>query len=148
MNPSRLVIEGCAVATVDPSGSEYGYGHLVVEGNRIVAVGEGLAPEEHARDAGKLNGARCLGREAEIGSLEVGKLADVAVWRVDDFVHAGIEDSVTALVFDPAPRVELLLVNGEPVVQDAELRTAKELEIAREIASASRRLAEKMEVAS
>jgi hypothetical protein len=33
-------------------------------------------------------------------------------------------------------------------VQDAELRTADELEIAREIASASRRLAEKMEVAS
>jgi hypothetical protein len=37
-----------------------------------------------------------------------------------------------------------LLVNGEPVVQDAELRTAEELEIA----GASRQLAEKMEVAS
>jgi xanthine dehydrogenase D subunit len=38
------VIEGCAVATVDPGGSDYGSGHFVVEGNRIVAVGDGPAP--------------------------------------------------------------------------------------------------------
>jgi cytosine/adenosine deaminase-related metal-dependent hydrolase len=92
-----------------------------------------------------IHGARCLGREAEIGSLEPGKLADVALWRVDDLVHAGISDLVAALVFGPAPRVELLLVGGRPVVQDAELRTADEGEIAREIAVASRRLAEKAE---
>jgi cytosine/adenosine deaminase-related metal-dependent hydrolase len=58
------------------------------------------------------HGARCLGRETELGSLEVGKLADVALWRVDDLVHAGISDPVAALVFGPAPRVELLLVGG------------------------------------
>jgi len=92
-----------------------------------------------------IHGARCLGREAEIGSLEAGKLADVALWRVDELAHAGIKDSVTALVFGPAPRVELLLVGGQPVVQGAELRTADEREIAKEIAGASRRLAERTE---
>jgi cytosine/adenosine deaminase-related metal-dependent hydrolase len=92
-----------------------------------------------------IHGARCLGRETEIGSLEAGKLADVALWRVDDLVHAGISDPVAALVFGPAPRVELLLVGGRLVVQGAELRTADEGEIAREIAVASRRLAEKAE---
>jgi cytosine/adenosine deaminase-related metal-dependent hydrolase len=30
-----------------------------------------------------LGGARLLGRADEIGSLEVGKLADVALWRMD-----------------------------------------------------------------
>ena len=44
MNTSRLVIEGCAVATADPDGSEYASGHLVVEGNRIVVVGNGPTP--------------------------------------------------------------------------------------------------------
>ena len=44
MSASRLVIEGCAVATVDPDGSEYASGHLVVEGNRIVVVGNGPTP--------------------------------------------------------------------------------------------------------
>jgi len=98
-----------------------------------------------ALELATIHGARCLGREAEIGSLESGKLADVALWRVDDLAHAGISDPVAALAFGPAPRVELLLVGGEPVVWDAELVTADEGGIAREIAGASRRLAEKAE---
>ncbi|MEU8191317.1 8-oxoguanine deaminase [Micromonospora carbonacea] len=53
---------------------------------------------------GTMGGARCLGRADEIGSLEVGKLADVALWRVDGLGHAGIDDPVAALVFGPPPR--------------------------------------------
>ena len=37
----NLVVEGCAVATLDPERRELRSGHVVVEGNRIVAVGEG-----------------------------------------------------------------------------------------------------------
>jgi cytosine/adenosine deaminase-related metal-dependent hydrolase len=98
-----------------------------------------------ALEVATIHGARCLGRDAEIGSLEAGKLADVALWRVDDLARAGITDPVAALVFGPAPRVELLLVGGQPVVQGAELRTAEEGEIAKEIAVANRRLAERAE---
>jgi len=92
-----------------------------------------------------MHGARCLGREQEIGSLEPGKLADVALWRVDDLPHAGVADPVAALVLGPAPRAELLLVNGEVVVENAGLKTAEEDEVARGIAAASRRLARKAE---
>ena len=92
-----------------------------------------------------IHGARCLGREDEIGSLEAGKLADVALWRVDDLGYAGVFDPVAAVVLGPAPRVELLLVNGEPVVRSGKLETADEEEIAREIAGASRRLLGKAE---
>src|SRR5918997_1459546 len=42
-------------------------------------------------------GARCLGRSAEIGSLEPGKLADVAVWGLEGLGRAGIQDPVAAL---------------------------------------------------
>ena len=90
-------------------------------------------------------GARCLGREDEIGSLEAGKLADIALWRPDGLGHAGISDPVAALVLGHAPRVELLLVGGRVVVEDGELKTADETEITREIAAASRRLAGKAE---
>jgi cytosine/adenosine deaminase-related metal-dependent hydrolase len=58
------------------------------------------------------NGARCLGREDEIGSLERGKLADVALWRIEDGPHAGIPDPVAALVLGPPRHVETLIVNG------------------------------------
>ena len=36
-----------------------------------------------------IDGARCLGRDDELGSLEPGKLADVALWRLDGLDHAG-----------------------------------------------------------
>jgi cytosine/adenosine deaminase-related metal-dependent hydrolase len=75
-----------------------------------------------ALELGTLGGATCLGRQDEIGTLEPGKLADVAVWRVDGY-RAAVEDPVCALVFGPAPPVELLLVGGRTVVESGELRT-------------------------
>jgi cytosine/adenosine deaminase-related metal-dependent hydrolase len=101
-----------------------------------------------ARDAlalGTIEGARCLGRDDELGSLEPGKLADVALWRMDDLAHAGIADPVAALVLGPPRPVDTLLVGGRVVVDSAELRTADEHEITTDIARASRRLADRVE---
>jgi cytosine/adenosine deaminase-related metal-dependent hydrolase len=101
-----------------------------------------------ARDAlarATIDGARCLGRDAEIGSLEVGKLADVALWQVDGLDGAGIEDPVAALVFSATQTVEVLLVGGRPIVEGGELRTADEAQVAAEIARESGRLAAKAE---
>ncbi len=71
-----------------------------------------------------IGGARCLGRADEIGSLEPGKLADLALWRLDGLGHAGIADPVTALVLGPTAPLELLTVAGTAVVERSELRTA------------------------
>jgi cytosine/adenosine deaminase-related metal-dependent hydrolase len=84
-----------------------------------------------------IGGARCLGRAAEIGSLEPGKLADLALWRVDALGHAGIADPVAALVFGSAPPLELLTVGGRVVVSGNELRTADEDTLAAELRRAS-----------
>jgi len=96
---------------------------------------------------GTIEGARCLGRADELGSLEPGKLADVALWRIDGLAHAGIADPVAALVLGPPRPVDTLLVGGRPVVTGAELCTASEQEIATDIARASARLAGKAEAA-
>jgi cytosine/adenosine deaminase-related metal-dependent hydrolase len=92
-----------------------------------------------------IDGARCLGRDDELGSLEVGKLADVALWRLDGLEGAGIEDPVAALVLGATQAVELLLVGGRPIVEGGELRTADEAQVAAELARSSRRLAAKAE---
>jgi cytosine/adenosine deaminase-related metal-dependent hydrolase len=87
-----------------------------------------------------VGGARCLGRDGELGSLQPGKLADVAVWRVDDLAGAGIADPVCTLVLG-APVLEHLFVGGRPVVAGRELRTADPATLAAAAARASARIA-------
>jgi 8-oxoguanine deaminase len=93
-----------------------------------------------ALELGTLGGARCLGRADEIGSLEVGKLADLALWRLDGLGHAGIADPVTALVFGPPAPLARLLVGGRTVVEDGVLQTADEVDLARWLRTISVRL--------
>ncbi|MBP2322967.1 cytosine/adenosine deaminase-related metal-dependent hydrolase [Kibdelosporangium banguiense] len=89
---------------------------------------------------GTMGGARCLGRAADIGSIEPGKLADLAIWRVDTIAHAGIVDPVAALVLGRVPPLEMLLVGGEPVVGNDRLLTADEPTLARDLAKACQAL--------
>jgi cytosine/adenosine deaminase-related metal-dependent hydrolase len=101
-------------------------------------------PEElTVRDAlemATMGGARVLNRQDEIGSLEPGKLADLAVWRLDGLGHVDIVDPVAALVLGAPPPLELLLVNGRTVVEHDRVATVDETDLAAEVAAASRRL--------
>jgi cytosine/adenosine deaminase-related metal-dependent hydrolase len=56
---SRVVIEGCAIATMDDALSEHSSGHIVIEGGAIVAVGQGTAP---ALEPGirRIDGSGCI----------------------------------------------------------------------------------------
>ena len=89
-----------------------------------------------------MGGARCLGREDEIGSLEPGKLADVALWQVGGLAGAGIADPVATLVLG-APALEQLFVGGRPVVTGGTLVTADADALASAAAKASAQIAER-----
>ncbi|WP_029899706.1 8-oxoguanine deaminase [Nocardia brasiliensis] len=90
-----------------------------------------------------IGGARVLGRAAEIGSIEPGKLADLALWRLDTPAHAGIDDPVTALVLGAAPPLAALLVNGREVVRDGRLVTVDEDAVGAAVAAAQAALVAK-----
>jgi cytosine/adenosine deaminase-related metal-dependent hydrolase len=111
--------------------------------------GAGALTARQALWLGTRGGARCLGRDGEIGSLRPGLLADVALWRVDTLAHdaiahgpngAGGGDPVAALVLGPPAPLELLLVGGAPVVEHGELRTADVAAAARDVRAARLRL--------
>ncbi|MHB1928199.1 MAG: amidohydrolase family protein, partial [Acidimicrobiales bacterium] len=90
-----------------------------------------------------IGGARCLGRSDEIGSVEAGKLGDIAVWRIDTAAHAGIADPVAALALGSLPPLALLLVGGRPLVEDGHLVTIDPDAVAGQVAGACRVLAER-----
>jgi cytosine/adenosine deaminase-related metal-dependent hydrolase len=94
-----------------------------------------------ALEMATLGGARVLGRDDEIGSIEPGKLADIALWRIDGPGHAGIADPVAGLVLGPPAPLELLLVNGRVVVERGEVRTVDEEAVAQAAARAAARVA-------
>ena len=86
-----------------------------------------------------LGGATLLGRADEIGSLAPGKLADIALWRLDTLPHANIADPAAALVLGAPAPVELLIVNGEIVVERDRVVTVDEPAV---LAAASQATAE------
>jgi cytosine/adenosine deaminase-related metal-dependent hydrolase len=104
------------------------------------AGGPQVMSVRRALEMATMGGARVLGREAEIGSLESGKLADIALWRLDSLPQAGIADPVAALVLGgPAP-LELLLVNGRTVVERDHVQTVDEDAVASAASAAGRAL--------
>jgi cytosine/adenosine deaminase-related metal-dependent hydrolase len=109
----------------------------------LVARGRGGPAAMTARDAFRLGtrgGAAVLGRD-DIGSLEAGKRADIAVWRTDGLELGGAEDLLAGLVFSAPHRVDRLYVGGNEVVRGGQLVNADEDEIAREHRRVARRFA-------
>jgi cytosine/adenosine deaminase-related metal-dependent hydrolase len=120
---------------VDGSASnERGDLFLEVKQALLVARGRGGPEALTAREAlrlGTRGGARVLKRD-DIGSLEPGKCADLAVWRLDGLELAGADDPVAGLVFSGPHRVDRLVIGGGDVVREGRLVRGDEEEIARE----------------
>jgi cytosine/adenosine deaminase-related metal-dependent hydrolase len=108
----------------------------------LVARGRGggaaLTPREALR-LGTRGGADVL-RRPDIGSLEAGKRADIAVWRTDTLEFGGADDLVANLVLSAPHRVDTLLVGGRAVVRGGALVNADEQEIAAEHRKQARRM--------
>jgi cytosine/adenosine deaminase-related metal-dependent hydrolase len=100
----------------------------------LVARGRGGGAALTARAAlrlGTRGGAEVLRRD-DIGSLEVGKRADLAIWRTDTLEFGGAEDLVANLVLSGSHRVDRLVVSGDDVVRGGALVHVREEEIAAE----------------
>ncbi|MBA3991597.1 MAG: 8-oxoguanine deaminase [Propionibacteriales bacterium] len=107
-----------------------------VGGPRALAVRDAL-------EMATVEGARVLGRQDDLGSLASGKLADIALWRLDTLDHADIADPVAALVLGPPPPLELLLVHGRPVVERDAVVTVDEGHLVPKVTAARAALLER-----
>jgi len=95
-------------------------------------LGPDALPAAHALELATLGGARALGLENEIGSVEVGKRADLIVLDLSG-PHTQPEegDVVSRIVYSArAADVRHVIVDGRVVVKDGALQTANATEIA------------------
>ncbi|GIM90269.1 8-oxoguanine deaminase [Paractinoplanes toevensis] len=134
--PVGLGVDGAASQEVSHLGAEL---RQALYTARLRGGPAALTAAEALR-LGTIGGARCLGRDADLGSLEPGKLADLVLWRLDGLGHDGIDDKRAALVFGPPAPVELSLVGGNPIVERAQLVHADAETLTRAARRAHRRL--------
>ena len=105
-------------------------------------LGPEALPAAQALELATLGGARALGLEAEIGSIEVGKRADLVVLDLEGVHTQPAEADLTSrIVYSArASDVRHVLVDGRLVVKEGVLKTAQVEEIRREANAQARRL--------
>ncbi len=92
--------------------------------------GPEVLPASQVLRMATIDGARALGLDSEIGSLEVGKRADVAVVRLDRLHATPVTDVVSALVYSAEQDdVDTVIIDGELLMRERELLKANEREI-------------------
>jgi cytosine/adenosine deaminase-related metal-dependent hydrolase len=96
-------------------------------------LGPDALPAAQAFELATLGGARALGLEAEIGSIEVGKCADLIVLDLGGpHAQPNEADLVSRIVYSGrASDVRHVIVDGRVVVRDGSLETADLTEIRR-----------------
>jgi 5-methylthioadenosine/S-adenosylhomocysteine deaminase len=89
----------------------------------------GVMPPERVLEMATLHGARALGLEAEIGSLEPGKRADLVLFDLDLPEWRPLLDPVSTLVYSAsAASVRTVLVDGRILLDDRRVTTVDERE--------------------
>lgn len=101
-------------------------GHLLSEARAAmllqrVRYGADAMGAREMLEVATLGGAAVLGRARELGSIEVGKRADLAVWDVSGLEAAGAWDPVAALLLCGPFQVRDLVVEGRQVVRGGAL---------------------------
>jgi len=103
--------------------------HMLAEARQAlllnrVAHGAGAISVAEALAMATVDGARCLGRN-DIGTLEPGKRADIALFDLRNLAYSGAGDPLSALLLCAPARVETLIVEGRVVVESHELQTIR-----------------------
>jgi len=101
----------------------------------------GVLPARQVIEMATINGARTLGLENEIGSLEVGKKADLIILNLNHVHSVPGTDLYARIVYSARPEnVETVMIDGQLVMQQKQLLTLDEARIVRESQPASKRL--------
>ena len=105
---------------------------LAAKLQKVTTLNPEVLPASTALEMATIGGARVLGMEKEIGSLEPGKRADFISVRLDRPNAQPLYDAVSQMVYAlKAADVRDVMVNGKPVVRDGKILTLDQAAILR-----------------
>ncbi len=114
----------------------------LIQGARL---GAGALSAQAALEMATLGGARALGLDEEIGSIEVGKKADLVLVEVDRPHNCPGHDIYGQIVFSCSCRdVRTVIVDGKILVEDKRVLVVDEEEVVKKAKEESRRLLQKL----
>jgi len=97
---------------------------LAAKLQKVFASDPEVLPATTALEMATIRGARALGLEEEIGSLEPGKRADLIMVRLDRANAVPVYDPISQMVYAlKADDVRDVMVNGRPLVRDGKILT-------------------------
>ena len=97
---------------------------------KVTALDPQVLPAGQALEMATIGGARVLGMEKEIGSLEPGKRADMITVRLDRPNAVPLYDPISQMVYAlKGDDVRDVMVNGRAVVRDARILTLNQAQI-------------------
>jgi 5-methylthioadenosine/S-adenosylhomocysteine deaminase len=103
---------------------------LAAKLQKVTTLNPEVLPASMALEMATIRGARALGMEKEIGSLETGKRADLIMVRLDKPNAVPLYDPISQMVYAlKGDDVRDVMVNGKPVVSDARILTLDEAQI-------------------
>jgi 5-methylthioadenosine/S-adenosylhomocysteine deaminase len=106
-----------------------------------VLHGPEVLPAKRVLRMATVDGARALGLDADVGSLEPGKKADLAVVRLGRLHTTPATDVVSALVYSSeTDDVDSVIIDGRLVMRDRKLLTLDEPETIATANSEARKL--------
>ncbi len=112
---------GCDGSSSADSASLWQEARLSMLQGKLVS-GAGAMTARTALEVATRGGAGCLGREGELGEISVGAVADIAVWKLDGPIFAGVVgDLVEGWLRCGPTSAWHTIVNGTPVVHNGEL---------------------------
>lgn len=84
-------------------------------------------PNEKIIEMATIDAAKCIGMEKEIGSLEIGKRADIITLDIDKSYFMPYHDPVNLIVrFAHGNDVDNVICNGQFIIKDNELMTSNQ----------------------
>jgi 5-methylthioadenosine/S-adenosylhomocysteine deaminase len=94
-----------------------------------------------------IDGAKVVGRESEIGSLETGKLADFFLFNPKNVACVPVADPVASLVYSSNPAsIDTVVVHGKIVLEKGVLQTMNEETAVHNLQASAYRLRQRVDL--